>query len=352
MKKSNRFLSFFLAVVMLIGVFAVSASAEGEVATVNIKTNTDTVAAGDVITVTVNVATNYYATSMRWPVLFSSNLFELVEGTVTSTIELLSFGGAVNFNEAPSTAVNTPTYSSTEYSGVIVTWHGGSSTGITPYYQPDGMDCFTFQLKVKDDAAIGESGSILIPEDSTLFYNYILADPDAPLSPDNIVQCETLTYDLKSKTVEVLAPELVEVEDSGSVIDEENNIIRGVALNTVDNLDAYVSATAGAEVVVKPVVDNRIGTGTKVELVLDEQVLEIYTVIVAGDVNGDGLVDYTDLLYVDLLETYEIDFNENQRLAADLAGDSLVDANDKIALDSCLIFEGTIDQATGKYIAA
>ena len=88
MKKSIRLLSILLTVVIAFSMFAVVASAEGEVANVTIKTDVDTVIAGNVITVTVNVANNYYATSMRWPVLFSNDFFELVEGSVQATDEL------------------------------------------------------------------------------------------------------------------------------------------------------------------------------------------------------------------------------------------------------------------------
>lgn len=351
MKKSVRLLSFFLAVVMIFGIFAVSASAEGETVSVKIKADTDSVAAGDEITVTVNVSSNCYLSSMRWPILFSNNFFELVENSTAATESLVNNGGSVICTEDADSRIFTSTCTSEKYSGILVQWTGASSAGLTPFYSPDGTDCFTFKLKVKAGAAMGDSGKILIPSDSTLFYNYILKDHEAALTPDNIVKCETLTYNFVSEDVSVPAPELVAVEGSGTVIDKENGIIRGIAVNTTDNLNAYLTATLGAVVEVIPSSGNRMGTGTEVKLVLGDKTLETYTVIIAGDVNGDALVDYTDLICMDLSEAYELTLSAAQLLAADLNGDGTHDVNDKIALDGFMIFEGSINQATGKYEA-
>jgi len=93
------------------------------------------------------------------------------------------------------------------------------------------------------------------------------------------------------------------------------------------------------------------GTGTVVELVLRGEVLETYTVVVAGDVNGDCLVDATDYVWLDLAETYDVSLEGVSALAAELTGDGVVDVSDKIALDSYLIFAGEINQAAGTYSA-
>ncbi len=341
-----------MSVVILVAAFAVTSSAAGESVSVTISTSADRVLPGDEITVTVNVATNYYATSMRWPVLFSSNFFELVEGSVAQTEALQAHGGSFTCNETPGTKVNTATYSETEYTGVLLQWQGASASGMAPFNVPDGMDVFTFKLKVKDDVAEGDSGIIAVPADSTLFYNYMLTDIEEPLTPDKMVQCEDLVYNLSSKTVSYASPELLAVEGTNTVIDEENKIICGVEINTADNLDSYVYATDGAEVVLTPVVEGRMGTGTLVELKLGDTVLDTYTLIITGDVNGDALVDATDYIWLDLAETYAVTLNSAQLLASDLTADGMNDVNDKLALDSYLIFQGEISQAEGKFIAA
>ena len=344
MRKSVRCLAFFLSVVMLLGMFAVTSFAEGEVANVTIKTNTDTAVAGDIITVTVNVANNYYATSMRWPVLFSNTFFELVEGSVGATEQLTNIGGSVKCTEEPDNTVYTPSYTSEEYTGILLQWTAAVSvSGVTPYNKIRGMDCFTFQLRVKEDV---EKGNIVIPEDYPRFYNYILTDMEEPFSVDKVVQCKDLVHNFTNATVTCGEAVIYPVEGTDVVIDKENGIIRGVPINTSENLNSYLFVSAGTLEVI-PSQDNRMGTGTKVRLLVNGEVAEEYTVVIAGDLNGDAYVDYTDLILFDLYENYGAALDEYQMMASELNDDSVVNAEDKINLDIYLNFEGDIDQAAG-----
>lgn len=349
MKKSARCLAFLLSVVMMFGVFSVTSFAEGEVANVTIKTDTDIAVAGDVITVTVNVANNYYATSMRWPVLFSSAFFELVEGSAGATETLKSLDGSVKCTETPDNTIYTPTYSSDEYTGILFQWTAAvSDSEIIPYRVENGLDCFTFRLKVKEDVQLGETGNIVIPEDYPRFYNYILTDMEEPFSPDKVVKCETLVHNFTNATVFCGKPEVLPVEGTEVAIDKENNIIRGIPINTTGDLSNYVYAVSG-ELEVVPSQGDRIGTGTKVKLISGSKVVE-YTVIIAGDLNGDALVDYTDLILFDEHVSYATSFDNAQMLAADLTGDSDVNQSDYIVHDAYLNFEYEIDQTTGTVI--
>ncbi len=349
MKKFKKLLSLLLAAVMLLGMFAITSSAEGEYAAVTIKTDNDIAVAGDIVTVTVNVATNYNSTTMRWPVLFSSDYFELVEGSVTATDELLALGG--NVPEASVNSANsfTSDYTSENYGSVLLQWTGSTLQGWRIYNKPEGMDCFTFQLKIKDDVPMNSKGDILIPENSTLFYRQMLIDVDGEITFDDIVFCETLQFSFTNAQVSNPAPELLAVEGSGTVIDRENGIIRGINPGVTDNLNDYLVANLPGEMVVYPSRDNRMGTGTTVELRLRGEVIETYTVIIAGDVNGDAFVDQTDYILYDLSEFYENTFDDDQKLAAEITGDGEVNVSDKIALDAYLIFEGSIDQSQGVY---
>ncbi len=333
-----------MAIVMIFATCAVTSFAAGESVSVTINTNVSKVLPGDEVTVTVNVATNYYATSMRWPVLFSSDFFELVEGSVAQTETLAAHGGSATFNETPGTKVNTITYPETEYAGVLLQWQGASAAGMTPFNVPEGMDAFTFKLKVKDTVVEGDEGKILVPEDSSLFYNYMLTDIDEPITPDKMVQCKDLAYSFNAKTVSYASPELLAVEDTLTVIDNENKIIYGVAANTADNLESYVYATDGAEVNLIPVVEGRMGTGTLVELKLGETVLDTYTLIIKGDANGDALIDVADLILLDMATIEDVTLNTAQTLALDLVKDNAVDTFDMTFLMAYLNFEAEIDQ--------
>ncbi len=349
MKTFKKILCLILSAVMLLGAFAITSSAEGEYAEVVIKSDTDIAVAGDIVTVTVNVSTNYYSTTMRWPVLFSGDFFEFVEGSAAATDELITLGGSVAVPAINSASSFTSEYTSENYGSVVFQWMGVSAQGWTTYNKPEGMDCFTFKLKVREDVPMNSTGLILIPENSNLFYRQMVTDIDGEITFDKVVQCETLQFSFENTQVSNPAPEIVPVEGSGTVIDKENGIIRGINPGVIDNLNDYISVVAPGEMVVKPSADNRMGTGTIVELYLRGQLIETYTVIIAGDVNGDAFVDHVDYILYDLSEAYENTFDDNQKLAAEITGDGVLDVNDKIALDSYLVFEGKIDQGQGLY---
>ncbi len=354
MKKSKKPLALLLSVVMLLGVFVVTTSAEdavvkGEtadgVSNVTIITSADTVKAGDVITVAVNVATDYNSTNMRWPVLFSSSFFEFVEGSEAFTEDLLKLNGRTTAVTDSIDSKNfTAEYTPENYRCVLIQW-----SGITPYNNPEGADIFTFELKVRDEVVMGMSGDIVIGNEESFYTQMIKPGVEEPSFSD-LVQ-GNITFNCTNAHVAFPVPGLAPVEGTSTVVDKENNLIRGIGFNVVDDIDDYAYSVGCDEVIIEPSKDNIMGTGTTVTLIYEGEVYDTYTIIIAGDVNGDGLVDAIDYLLLDLMEASEVMLSGAEKLAADLDGDSEVTSSDKIALDSNLIFEGEIDQATGKYVA-
>lgn len=359
MKKSKKLLALFLSVIMLLGLFVFTTSAEDAgvveetadgISNVTIKTSTDTAKAGDIITVTINVATDYNAVTMRWPVLFSNSFFEYVEGSEAVTEEMAAHGGSFSKANVSTNAEFTSEYTPENYGSIVVQWIGFSAqSGALTYNKPEGMDCFTFNLKVKDDVTMGMSGEIVIGNES-LFYNQMVKPGVDTPSFSDLVQGD-ITFNCVNATVSFPQPDIVPVEGTSTVIDKENGLIRGIDAGVIDNIDAYAYAV-GCELEITPSQDNRIGTGTTVALIYEDEVYAEYTIIIAGDVNGDALIDVTDYICIDLAEVAEFTLSGAAILAADLNGDTAVDAIDKVALDAYLIFAGDIDQATGKYVAA
>lgn len=353
MEKSKKLVAVLLSVVMLLSIFVVTTSAENVVeeetadgvSNIIIRTSADTVKAGDIITVAVNVATDYNSTNMRWPVLFSSSFFEFVDDSEDFTEDLLKLNGRTTVVTDSTDSKNfTAEHTPENYRCVLIQW-----SGITPYNNPDGADIFTFSLKVKDEVVMGMSGDIVIGNEDSFYTQMIKPGVEEPSFSD-LVQ-GNITFNCTDAIVTFPGPGLVPVEGTSTVIDKENKLIRGLGYNVTDDIDDYAYPIVCDEIVIKPSKDNIIGTGTTVELIYQGEVYDTYTVIIAGDVNGDGLVDITDYLILDLTESSDMVLSGAKNLAADISGDSEVTSADKIALDSHLIFEGEIDQATGKYVA-
>jgi hypothetical protein len=72
----------------------------------------------------------------------------------------------------------------------------------------------------------------------------------------------------------------------------------------------------------------KIGTGTKVNLYNNGVLVDSVTVVVMGDVNGDGLVNIADCNAVRSVFLHQITLTQYQQAAADVDGNGSVNIND------------------------
>ena len=125
--------------------------------------------------------------------------------------------------------------------------------------------------------------------------------------------------------------------DNGFVIGVRDQVTVGSLLANFDNtgleaVDAQGNALMDSDFV---------GTGTKISLLYGNDVLDTVTVVVRGDLDGNGIVDTTDYMRVKsaLRGTFEID--EAQRKAADADQNDKINATDHVRIKS--YFLGTFD---------
>ncbi len=116
--------------------------------------------------------------------------------------------------------------------------------------------------------------------------------------------------------------------DSNAAITEDG-YIRGLAnLYSEDDIISQFDIYGDAEVIVTPVLAGY-GTGALVQFVYDGVAVNEYTVVVDGDLDGDGEANAID---VTILTTHINEFTEPeltcQKLAADLCADEYLDAID------------------------
>ena len=144
-------------------------------------------------------------------------------------------------------------------------------------------------------------------------------------------------------------PELIPNPLSGCVADHDAGLVYGLAAG-IQSLEGFASAPDGYTIVKVPTAAG-FGTGSIVRLMLGQQVAAEYTVVIFGDVNGDGLIGATDADYLTEVCNYAIVWDPVSdapyRMAADLNGEGNVDA-----VDADLITEDEnwimyIDQTTG-----
>ncbi len=137
-------------------------------------------------------------------------------------------------------------------------------------------------------------------------------------------------YDLVTASV---APTTYITGIGSVVIDDTNNYILGVAANTA-NIATAIDVASGYT----PYCNNTttyIGTGTTVQIKNTENnVVAIYTVVVYGDVDGDGTVGEldSDIVANHIAEEALIDENTPEFIAADVVKDGVIDESDYDAL--------------------
>lgn len=147
---------------------------------------------------------------------------------------------------------------------------------------------------------------------------------------------------------------LVVRDDSTAIINQTNSFIYGLetGLNGNDFEKYFVQISGNARIEYE-FVAGYFGTGTKVKLVdkITQEVLITYTIVIFGDVNGDGNVDAIDAgVFVD----YENSINSWDALAdaarykaSDVNGDGNIDSIDAGILVDVENNKRTIDQVTG-----
>ena len=122
-----------------------------------------------------------------------------------------------------------------------------------------------------------------------------------------------------------------------ATIDEELNV-RGLPSGlTKETVKDYVSVDGDA---IMEISDDVITTGTTIELINREYGLidNTYTVIVDGDINGDGLTGETEDFSAmrDIITGSDSEYSDINKKAADLNGDGIVNSTDLTIMKSLL----------------
>ncbi len=340
-RKLRKIAALVLSFAMLVSCFALNGFALGtatgdEAMNVGLALSAETAEPGTEVTVTVSISNNYNATTMRWPVLYSTDMFELVEDSLVADINgVTSVAGSTS---ATTNEEFIPADYSDGYSVFTIQWIANSDgTTIGAFNSAASVACFSFRLKVRED--VSGTGTVLIPESSEHFYKMAVSDTADATSfytaPVTFTVAEAATLEIKSAYV---APELVALGDT--IIDKERGFIYGLPHadkgGTTDLVtDGLVKVTNGT-VVCTPYNGNELlGTGATVELKDSTgATVETYTIIIFGDADGDAMITDTDAedasywyAWQDCVYDYE-DLSQPRAFALDLDADGFVTSND------------------------
>lgn len=354
-KKLNKLAAVIVVASMLVsclcfGGSAIDSSFGGtpmgnEAMSIGLTASADSVEPGQVVTFTVRLSNNYNAVAMFWPVLYSTDFFELVEGSVTSPIDNVTVVAGTTTTSTDSSFV--PSAYADTHSVIGIQWvaSGTADNGIGSFSSGVAADCFTVQLKVKDTAT--GTGSVLIPADYDGYYYSGVNDPSDAMTyynsatPFNFTFADAVSYSLGGSYVE---PELVAAEGFNVKLitfdGDETQYLCGFDANEIvenggDFKDQFVVNNG-----TYTVSDDMFATGTVVT-VYDSTGAEYaqYEIIFFGDISGDGAIDVSDISDASDAYNYNIELTGAKYYAADIFADDemsvMVDVSD-IALLSDL----------------
>lgn len=339
MKITKKILSVILSVFLAVAVFGVCASAEGtasgnEAMEVTVSTDKETYDPGENVTVTVSLKTNYNMTAFRFPIMFDNEVFELPNLIGLTALNSCKTNGNIQANSViEGSEIMPEEYDSSSFDCVLVQWTATvASSTLGCLNLPDGEACFSFTLKTKTSAS-GKSGTIFVPEEYEGFYTQAIKTPTDATSI-YYIDAATFSKSFISATAEVVGTvaDLVPntAYDSKAVIDKTNLIVHG--LETGKTLPADFSKeviVSGSGSLGVEMAEYGYGTGTKLNVVVDNVTVKSYSVVIFGDTNGDCIIDANDSLSVSLVCSGINTITDNLVIkAADLNNDGIVDVND------------------------
>ncbi|HZK39533.1 MAG TPA: dockerin type I domain-containing protein [Clostridia bacterium] len=357
MKNSRRLIAVVMIIFISFGCLSITASAAGtpngnESMHVVVKTDVTIAYPGDYITVTLNVTNNYNATAMRFPVLFPADILEIDESNlnIQKLGQLTTVTGNLNANTGANPAFYPAGYSADDYGVVLVQWTGTANAGLFGCYnRPVGEDCISFQLKIKDN--VDATGPILIPPESALFYYQAMNDPadGTTIYAMSAATCP-LTFTSAQITAQYQAPDIMPFGGSDTVIDKSENLIYGLSTG-LDSLDNHIVPVGGATLDVIKSSETICGTGTLVHVMINDSVYRTYTVVIFGDMNGDGNIDGIDAGSLVDYENHLISWSTPSEAcylkAGDVNGDGGIDSVDAGILIDAESLLRNINQVTG-----
>lgn len=342
MTKAKKAISLIVSVVMLLGVLAVGVFANdntgvAENGTIALSFDKASYNAGDTVKVTVKLTTDYYAATVSVPVQYDSSAVKFVSGTTASTL----FGAG----DATKTVVNDAAAGGKTYVyvGVLPQAAGGAVA-----QKANGVVLstltFTASKAISDTAAafgvLNDQKSMTNLGGKLYVGSYKTSDVTSTVYTTG----QKLTFPVM-KAAAAADPELILTEEgNGAVI--RTNLCTGsgdyagcvFGIDTINgaNIEDYVTTKAGSiEVVAND--QGNMTTGATILLKDDSgKVVATYVFIYFGDVNGDGAVDGTDAVAVELHDAWieTIDEDTAAYYAADVNGDGAVDGTDAVAIEA------------------
>lgn len=212
-------------------------------------------------------------------------------------------------------------------------FYGGAAQTLTPEVSPTGLlgaasasiKSVTWKSSNTDVATVDANGVV------------------TPVRAGTAVITVTTNDGGKTATcaVTVNGPRIVPATGSPAVVDYTRKVVYGIPEGTTD-LSGYLTTPYG-ELVYTPT-SMGFGTGTRIDLMYNNILVDSYYLVIFGDADGDGFVTAADAVFAAFSHFNIITLSDLQKFALDLNGDGKVNNIDAQIIENAGLFLTVINQ--------
>ena len=296
MKKKNKIIAIIVALILVVSVFVVGTVANTKNTSIAISINKTELTAGQSATVTVTASADYPVATASIPVFYDKTMVTVSNATATLT------GYAVAEVTTDLIAVDSAkiyantNMNSEKFGFVLVTYIGSANDTVSTI---DNKTVLTFTITAKSDVSgdalvkcVTESAKTDDNVEGMLYFGTTTSGTTITSIPENVENIDVENAS-KSATITTGGADLVAKADMPTVIDTTNKYIYGITAG--DSVEDYIQVNNGSFELVENSSGYTNGTGATVNVKnTSGTVVDTYTVIIFGDVNGDGSVTASD----------------------------------------------------------
>lgn len=296
MKNKNKIIAIIVAIVLVVSVFVIGTVANTKNTSIAISIDKTELTAGQSATVTVTASADYPVATASIPVFYDKTLVTVSNATATVT------GYAVAEVTTDSNAVDSSKiYANTnidsgKFGFVLVTYIGGANDTVKTL---ENATVLTFTITAKADVSgqalvecVTESAKTEENVAGMLYFGTTTSGNTITSIPENVENIDVSNAST-SATIITGGADLVAKADMPTVIDATNKYIYGITPG--DNIEDYITVNNGSYELVANSSGKTNGTGATVNVKdASGTVVDTYTIIIFGDVNGDGVITAAD----------------------------------------------------------
>lgn len=353
MKNKNKLIAIVMAIVLIVSIFIVGTVANAKNTSVVVSVDKTELSAGESATVTVKVSADYPVATASIPVFYDKTLVEVSNVTATlSGYDVKNITTDATATDSAKIYANTGLDSS-KYGFVLATYIGGAGDTVTTL---ENATILTFKITAKSDVSgnavvkcANESAKVEDNIEGMLYFGTTTSGTKINSIPEN-VEGVVLTNATANVVIKSSGATVVPKDDKETVIDNENKYIYGITSG--DNVEDYIQVNNGSFEVVANASGYKNGTGATVNVKNSSgTVVDTYTIIIFGDVDGNGKINDADKAKMNLsiLANSTVNMEGTQTIAGDIDGNTIINDADKAIINIAILSNSVENLPTNPY---